>query len=221
MDKETKVTNTLLNEREIARRKHIKELKKKRLEAICMLLLLFLTFYVVLSLCVGIYYKIKFDSAEKAVMFYDVQTVTGEGKRRKAVTFTDREDANNYYGLYIAFDDLNKLCKLSSAGDSKKLTVIFRDTNEYLECCADSSLIYINTIPTRLSVPILYDNGYYFPIELISDYFLGVNVVFEDEKEVCTITLTGKPLELKLKKQTSPERIKEPSLSEPASDTLD
>jgi len=194
------------------RRNSIKETKKNRRQMICAVMVVFLTFYTVFSLVVFLYYYISFNSTPDEAELYSINLINQKGK---TIAASSVKQANKSYGLYISLTDLDKLCDLSVAGDGDKLTVMLRKSGESLECYTNSSFMYINGNPARLSIPILYENyEYYLPVELLEQYFIGIDIVYE--KGVCTMSLvdgSDTALELKLKNQPVSERITEPESS--------
>ena len=186
----------------------IKEAKRNRRQFVYAAMVVFLTFYVVLCLAVFLYYYISFNSDTGSTTLYSIRILNQKGK---TLALSDAEQANKRFGFYISLTDLDKLCDLSVSGARDKLTLILRQSGEYLECFTNSSFLYVNGNPARLSIPVLYENReYYLPVELIEQYFIGVNIVYE--KGVCKMSLAGDNpvLELKLKKQPISTPLPEP-----------
>lgn len=181
---------------------------KKRRQMFYAVMVVFLTFYTVSSLAVFLFYYYSFNRTFSKAQVFAVDII---GERGRSIAFTDVSRANKAYGLYVSLTDLDKLCDFSVAGDDKALTLMLRGSGETLECFANSSFMYINGTPARLSAPILYeDREYYIPVELLEQYFSGFDILYE--KGVCAISLAkenGGVLELKFKTQKVSEPIPE------------
>ena len=188
-----------------------KERKREKRRLTLAVLLIFLTVYVVLSLVVIGFYYFSFRSGSKSQTLYSVKTVrftlkSNGSYKKTTLSSIDSDTANMSYGLYIGFDALNELCDFSIAGNNEKLTMIIRGTDEYAELFANSSFVYVNENPVRLSVPVLYSGGkYHIPMEFVDEYITGVEVEYDDDEELCTVSVTEKsdPVGFKLKKQES------------------
>lgn len=197
-----------------ARVKESRRLKKHRRQALLAVMLVFLTFYVIISLFVTAYYYYSFNSTPKAAKLYSVKAV---GPTGKTIAAENSEGANKYRALYVSLSTLDKLCDLSYAGDGETLTVMFRNSGEALDCFTNSSFLYINGNPARLTYPVMYEKKlaeYYFPVELVEQYFIGVDV--EYKKGDCLLSLTSgrdTVIGLKLKEQQKSQNIAEPTAS--------
>ncbi len=190
------------------RRNRIRTAKKSRRQLVYAACVLFLAFYFAFCLVITLYYYLSFNSTPDEAELYSISILNERGK---TVARTSAEGANKRFGFYISLGQLDKLCDLSVAGDEGKLTIILRESGENLECFTNSSFLYINGNPARLSIPVLYENyEYYLPVELIEQYFMGVNIVYE--KGICKMSLADKEaaLELKLKSQPLCPPIAEP-----------
>ncbi len=194
--------------RDFERRNRIKEVKKNRRQMVCAVMVVFLTFYSVISLVIVLYYYISFNSTPSETVLYSVSMVNQKGKTVAAASVSQ---SNKAYGLYVSLTDLDTLCSLSVAGDGEKLTIMLRKSGEILECFTNSSFMYVNGNPARLSIPILYENyEYYLPVELLEQYFIGVDIKYIKGK--CVMSLaegTDTVLELKLKSQPVLESLTE------------
>lgn len=200
-----------------ARAAHIAQLKRKRRALLLVVLSLFLTFYIALSLIVGLWVYISFNHVPSRTL-YGVRTVkyVGTKNTEKVITSAGSDVSNRGYGLYISAADLDQLCDLSFAGDDKKLTVILPGGKEFFECFADSSSVIINGTGVRLAYPVLYSGGtYYFPVMLVEEYITGIKIVYGEKDKWCRISLENgddTALGLRFKQTVAPERIPVPDL---------
>lgn len=147
-------------------------------------LIVFLTFYLGISLFIAgsIYYS--FTSTAKNTEIYSLNVIYDETVVFKASAST----VNNEYGLYIPFDSLASIANIGLAGDGDDVTIFLIGSDNRIECTKNSSLIVINDNPVRISSPILYENGdYLIPVLLVENYINGIDVVYDDEKMVCQV----------------------------------
>lgn len=187
----------------------VKERKREKRRLTLVILLIFLTFYIVLSLALTAIFAIYYKSGSKSHTLYSLTTVryvqkTNGSYKRTILSTVDSDVANREYGLYIPFDDLNRMCDFSVAGNDDKLTVIVRGTDEYIEFFANSSFVYVNENPVRLSIPVLVGkSGYYIPMEFVEEYIVDLEVGYDEDDETCTVAIYEKkgPIGFKLKKQ--------------------
>lgn len=185
------------------RKKIVKKAAKKRKRSaggftqILAVLIVFLAFYLVISLfIVGLIYY-SFNSAAENTEIYSLNVLNGETVLHKS----DAQEANNEYGLYVPFTYLSDIGNFGLAGDGDNVTLFIIGTDNRIECTKNSSLIIINDNPVRISAPLLYENGdYLIPIVLIENYINGIDVIYDNEKMVCrVVNSVGKSaIELKL-----------------------
>ena len=206
------MTDNVRTSSKIERAEAKRERRKEKRRLTLAVLLIFLTIYVALSLLVIVFYYFSFRSGSKSQTLYSVDTarfvLKSNGSYKKVLlSSADAEKANMDYGLYVGFDELNELCGFSIAGNGDKLTMIIRGTDEYAELFANSSFLYVNENPVRLSSPVLYKGGkYYIPMEFVDEYVIGIDVVYDDDEEICTVSVSEKKnfaVGFKLQKQES------------------
>ena len=95
-------------------------------------------------------------------------------------------NANNSYGLYIPFSTLTKLCPMSIAGDKDAVAIILPESGDYIKCFSNSSSIWVNDAPCRLSAPVLFEESdWLIPVEML-EYINGITVTY-GENRVCTV----------------------------------
>ncbi len=197
-----------------ARAERIAAAKLRRRRVTLVILSLFLTFYIVISLVVGVWVLISFNSVHGKVL-YGVRTVTYNSKNRESVLTSSTADQSNFgYGLYVRADDLRELCGFSVAGDRKKLTVVLPGGGDYMECFAGSSVVVINGTRARLSQPVLYISGsFYFPMILAEEYLTGLRIEYSEKEKLCRISLENGEdtvLGFRFKQTRSPAKVRLP-----------
>lgn len=169
----------------------VRKAKKKRRRAgsgsaILAFLIVFLAFYLVISLAIAgfIYYSFKSSSVNPDI--YSLNVIYDENPLYEL----DSAEANNEYGLYIPFSYLSEISSFGLAGDGNNITLFLIGTDNRIECTKNSSLIVINDNPIRISSPILYDDEtgeYLIPIVLLENYINGIDVTYDDEEMVCSV----------------------------------
>ena len=150
--------------------------------------IVFLAFYLVITLFVGGLILYSFYSTAKNTEIYSLNVVYDEKVLHKVTA----QDANNEYGLYVPFSYLSEIASFGLAGDGEDVTLFLIGTENRIECTRNSSLIIINENPVRISSPILYEDGeYLIPISLLENYVNGISISYDDDKMVCSVTPTG------------------------------
>lgn len=146
--------------------------------------IVFLAFYLVITLFIAGLIFYSFNSTAKNTEIYSLNVVYDETILHK----TSAENANNEYGLYIPFSYLSEIASFGIAGDGDDVTLFIIGTDNRIECTKNSSLIIINENPIRISAPILYENGeYLIPVMLLENYVNGISVTYDDEKMICRV----------------------------------
>lgn len=112
-------------------------------------LLVFLTFYILLSAIVFAIFFFSFHNVAGNDALYAVSIKLTE---KKSVLY-DAGDVNLDYGLYVPVSALERLHDLTVTGDGGARTVAVRETGDTLACTNGSSLVYINGTPVRLDSP--------------------------------------------------------------------
>ncbi len=166
-----------------------KAAKKRRRSAgggtqILAVFIVFLAFYLVITLFIAGLIFYSFNSTAKNTEIYSLNVVYDETVLHK----TSAENANNEYGLYIPFSYLSEIASFGIAGDGDDVTLFIIGTDNRIECTKNSSLIIINDNPIRISAPILYEDGeYLIPVMLIENYVNGISVSYDNEKMICQV----------------------------------
>lgn len=163
-------------------------------------LIVFLAFYLIITLFIAgtIYYS--FNDTEDAVDIYSVQVFFDETR----LFNLPATQVNNEYGLYVPYSCIEEICMLGIAGEDDNVTFFITGTDNRIECTLNSSLIVINGNPVRISAPVLYSNSdeggdYLLPIALVDNYINGIDVSYDDDKKICMITTDSGKTDISLK----------------------
>ena len=140
---------------------------KSSFTQILAVLIVFLAFYLVITLFVGGLILYSFNSTAKNTEIYSLNVVNNDKVLHKVVA----KEANNEYGLYVPFSYLSEIASFGLAGDGEDVTLFVIGTENRIECTRNSSLIIINENPARISSPILYENGEYKTLDKERIYF--------------------------------------------------
>ena len=183
--------NTVHTVKHAAKHPIVKKAAKKRRRSsgaftqILAILIVFLAFYLVISLFVAGLIFYSFNSTAENTEIYSLNVVYDETVLYKM----DAETANNEYGLYLPFSYLSEIGAFGLAGDGDAVTIFLIGSDNRIECTKNSSLIVINDNPIRISAPILYENGdYLIPVVLIENYINGIDVIYDNEKMICKVS---------------------------------
>ena len=163
------------------------------------------TLLAILTVAAGIYLLVvlirallvwySFSTPSESPTLYSVRVVTeSDGKRQASYS---AEEANNSYGLYLRYSDIAPLCEFGIAGDGDRITLYLPGNglvgNPDQECIVlskNSSLIEVNGNLVRLSAPVLFEgDDYLLPISLFETYLLGLKVDYDQENNLCQITV--------------------------------
>lgn len=151
--------------------------------------------YLVLVLIIALLVWYSFGTLSENTTLYALNILDSDGETR--IASYSVEEANNRYGLYIPYSDLAPLCGFGVAGDSEQITIYLPDaggSTGSILCNRDSSLVEINGNSVRLSSPILFEgDDYLLPVSLFESYLSGLNIAYNDEKQLCTLTVPAKP----------------------------
>ena len=161
-------------------------------------LIVFLAFYLVLSLFFGglIIYSF-YDTADNTEI-YSLRVVYDDRVLHKL----SAEKANNEFGLYVPFSHLAEIGSFGIAGDGDEATFFIMGSDNRIQCTINSSLMIINDNPVRISAPLLYEDGeYLIPVVLLENYVNGLDIVYDNDGNavdfiVCTDKLKNKPVSL-------------------------
>lgn len=181
-----------------------KKLKTSKLRAA---LVIFLTFYLALMLITVSFFLLVLYRTEKSENAMSLKVTYQDGK-------SSAYDADDVYfndTLYIPYTELDNLCDFIITGDKDRITLIVRTGDDYCTLYNNSQFMYVGNVPFRLTAPVVFsDDDYYIPIEVIENYMVGLDIVYDNDKDICTVSLDGSnKITFVGKYQTSPEAIKE------------
>lgn len=171
--------------------------RRNKFAQIMAVLIVFLAFYLAISLFIALSIYYSFNSTAKNTEIYSLNVVYDETVLYKM----EAQEANNEYGLYIPFSYLSEIGAFGLAGDGEDVTLFLIGTDNRIECTKNSSLVVINDNPIRISAPILYEeNEYLIPIVLVENYINGIDVIYDNEAMICSVSsdLGKTDVELKL-----------------------
>lgn len=179
-----------------------KKIKRKvstaRKQRIVAVLILLLTLYLLISLSIGGLIYFSFDKEAKSDDIYALKLYQAETRKYSF----ESTIVNNAYGLYVPYKALSELCNLGIAGDDGTVIILLSPDGGTIECKNNSSLVYINDNAVRISAPVLFESDdYKIPIELIESYLIGVEVVYNEETMLCTVTAPEDSADITLKVQ--------------------
>lgn len=151
--------------------------------------------YVVAVLIIAFFIWYSFGTLPENTTLYSLRVFDSDGETR--IASYSVEEANNRYGLYVPYSALASRCSFGVAGDSEQVTLYLPDaaggTGSIL-CNRDSSLVEINGSSVRLSAPVLFEgDDYLLPISLFESCLSGLDVSYDDEKQICSLTVPAKP----------------------------
>ena len=161
-------------------------------------LLVFLTFYILLSAIVFAIFFFSFHNVAGNDALYAVSIKLTE---KKSVLY-DEGDVNLDYGLYVPVSALERLHDITVTGDGGARTVAVRETGDTLACTDGSSLVYINGTPVRLDSPVvLTEDDCYLPAEAVTGYMRLFACTYDDENRLLVIALADETAGYALKTQ--------------------
>lgn len=170
--------------------------RRNKFSQIMAVLSVFLAFYLAITLFIAgsIYYS--FNATAKNTEIYSLNVIYAETTLHKI----EAQEANNEYGLYLPFSCLSDIGTFGLAGDGEDVTLFIIGSDNRIECTRNSSLVVINDNPIRISAPILYENGeYLIPIVLVENYINGIDVIYDNEKMVCSVANNSGKTNVELK----------------------
>lgn len=151
--------------------------------------------YVVLVLIIAFVVWYSFGSLSENTTLYALRVMGSDGETRIATYSV--EQANNRYGLYVPYSALAPYCDFGVAGDNERVTIYLPDaggSTGSILCNRDSSLVEINGSSVRLSSPVLFQgDDYLLPVSLFENYLSGLDITYNDETQLCILTMPAKP----------------------------
>ena len=151
--------------------------------------------YVALMLIIALLIWYSFGTLPESTTLYSLRVLESDGETR--IASYSVEQANNRYGLYVPYSVLAPYCAFGVAGDSERVTLYLPDaggSTGSILCNRNSSLVEINGNSVRLSSPILFEgDDYLLPVSLFENYLSGLNIDYDEEKQLCTLTMPVVP----------------------------
>ena len=146
---------------------------------------LFLAFTALISLLLAGLVLYSFYNTSDSDDDYGIKVIYGDHKLHELKA----EYANNEYGLYIPFEYLSEISSFGLAGEGDDIALFLIGSDNRIKCTKNSSLVVINDNPIRISAPILYADGdYLIPVSLIENYINGIDLTYDKEEMICTIS---------------------------------
>lgn len=173
-----------------------KKFNSGKFTSVLAVLIVFLAFYLGLSLFFGGLIIYSFYDTAKNTEIYSINVVYDERVLHKL----SAEKANNEFGLYVPFSHLAEIGSFGIAGDGDEATLFIIGTDNRIQCTINSSLMIINDNPVRISAPLLYEDGeYLIPVVLLENYVNGLDINYDDKKMVCSIVSDDDRTDIELK----------------------
>ena len=177
------------------KKSRLSESEKRGAQTLMAILVVALGFYLLIVLIIALLVWYSFSTPAESPALYSVRIVTeSDGQRQASYS---AEEANNGYGLYLRYSDIAPLCEFGIAGDGDRITLYLPGNglvgNPDQECIVlskNSSLVEVNGSYVRLSAPVLFEGeDYLLPVSLFETYLLGLDVTYDDEDNLCIITV--------------------------------
>ena len=177
------------------KKSRLTESEKRGAQTLMAILTVAFGFYLLIVLIIALLVWYSFSTPSESPTLYSVRIVTESDGRRQAAY--SAEEANNSYGLYLRYSDIAPLCEFGIAGDGDRITLylpgdglVGNPDQECIVLSKNSSLVEVNGNFVRLSAPVLFEGeDYLLPVSLFETYLLGLEIVYNDEDNLCTITV--------------------------------
>lgn len=177
------------------KRSRLTESEKRGAQTLLAILTVAFGIYLLIVLIIALLVWYSFSTPSESPTLYSIRVVTeSDGKRQASYS---PEEANNSYGLYLRYSDIAPLCEFGIAGDGDRITLYLPGNglvgNPDQECIVlskNSSLVEVNGNLVRLSAPVLFEgDDYLLPVSLFETYLLGLDVDYDEEENLCTVTV--------------------------------
>lgn len=177
------------------KKSRLTESEKRGAQTLMAILTVAFAFYLLIVLIIALLVWYSFSTPSESPTLYSVRIITESDGRRQA-SYSAGE-ANNNYGLYLRYSDIATLCEFGIAGDGEKITLylpgdglVGNPDQECIVLSKNSSLVEVNGNFVRLSAPVLFEgDDYLLPISLFETYLLGLDVEYDDENNLCVVTV--------------------------------
>lgn len=169
--------------------------EKRGAQMLLAILLVALTIYLAAVLIIAFFIWYSFGTLSENTTLYALRVLESDGETR--IASYSVEQANNRYGLYVPYSVLAPVCSFGVAGDSEQVTLYMPDaggSTGSILCNRDSSLVEINGSSVRLPAPVLFEgNDFLLPVSLFETYLSGLDVAYDSETQICTLTVPATP----------------------------
>lgn len=191
-------TASAKKEQQRKRQKKLTVGEKRGAQTLAAILLVAGVIYLLAVMIIALFVWYSFSTPAESETLYSLRIVTEADGERK-VSYTVGQ-ANNSYGLYLRYSDLAPLCDFGIAGDEEYVTLylppegqVGNEKSDSVTFCRNSSLIYVNGNPVRLSSPILFEGtDYLLPVSLFEGYLSGLDITYNEEDRLCVVTVPEK-----------------------------
>ena len=177
------------------KKSRLSESEKRGAQTLMAILVVALGFYLLIVLIIALLVWYSVSTPAESPTLYSVRIVTeSDGQRQASYS---AEEANNSYGLYLRYSDIAPLCEFGIAGDGDRITLylpgdglVGNPDQECIVLSKNSSLVEVNGNFVRLAAPVLFEGeDYLLPVSLFETYLLGLNVEYDDESNLCIVTV--------------------------------
>ncbi len=172
-------------ERKIQITKKRELLKKRLINSLILFLKRFIIYIIVTLLLFGVSAAFFFINLNSNGNLGNVTYTIGY--KHEIFLSSEKRASELYYykNYYVNMTDVALYCSMVTTGNSKQLRYILNnETNDNVRFVLNSGLIYINNIPLRLTVPVIWDDGnVYVPLEFIERYMNGMKAEAVIEKK--------------------------------------
>lgn len=169
--------------------------EKRGAQMLFAILLVAVTIYLAAVLIIAFFIWYSFGTLSENTALYALRVLDSDGETR--IASYSVEQANNRYGLYVPYSVLAPVCSFGVAGDSEQVTLYMPDaggSTGSILCNRDSSLVEINGSSVRLPAPVLFEgNDFLLPVSLFETYLAGLDVAYDPETQICTLTVPATP----------------------------
>lgn len=162
------------------------EQKRRRKIFLTALLYRFILFCIVLAILLSVFALImhfnlnKTDKNEKDDFVYYL------GNRKKEIVAYDEIMRNGE--MYVNFSEIAKEFEISVVGSFDNMKFIPNKGSEYIRFVKNDCVAYINGTPTRMRQKAILENeNMWVPLDFITEYTDGINVQYDEEKNILTI----------------------------------
>ena len=193
--KSPKTKKTPRDKQPSKKRSRLTESEKRGAQTLLAILTVAFGIYLLIVLIIALLVWYSFSTPSESPTLYSIRVVTeSDGKRQASYS---PEEANNSYGLYLRYSDIAPLCEFGIAGDGDRITLylpgdglVGNPDQECIVLSRNSSLVEVNGNLVRLSAPVLFEgDDYLLPVSLFETYLLGLDVDYDEEENLCTVTV--------------------------------